>query len=881
MRQILMNSAGVVVARVPRPAVEAGSVLVRVQYSLISVGTELAPLKAPLTATSEGASTVEKGAAYANLATHYLKASWHDPQKAARRLASIARRQLAQLKPAPKATLSPVVGIGDLQWTKALATVFESIEGRLEITTDDSPGGYQVMTQAIDVPEGQVPLVRIVGTVHNGAIAIGLLNGARDKWIGSRVFDAGRFEDYLIFNPGDSRQVTVVITTAGAGQSRASIEIVEVSMAPSSPGGLPYSEMDQQGWNVGYSVAGEVVAAGDGVTDLAPGDLVACAGAGQANHADFVSVKRNLVCRIPPGCATSTAASATIGSIAMQGVRRAGPQLGERVVVLGLGLIGQITVQLLRSAGCQVIGLDLDAARVSRAKTLGMDAGASDSDGFKALVRDRTGGMGADRTLITAATRSDAVVNLAMDVTRAKGTVVIVGDVGLNVQRATFYRKEIDLLMSTSYGPGRYDQAYEANGRDYPFAYVRWTLNRNMQAYLELIASGRLNIDGLIDRVITIDEAQAAYAALAGAAATPPLGVLIRYPDDSRALPEPADATRITVRGHKPARSELINYALVGAGAFGMSMLVPQMKKRKDRYFLRGVVSRNSTQGGNFARDNGVEVLATELKTVLDDPSFHLMVIATRHHEHTAQVVECLKAGKHVFVEKPLAISWSQLGAVVSTYNGLEDKPLLMVGFNRRFSPAVTEVRKLVAGRRAPLMIEYRLNGGYIPLDSWVQGEQGGGRNIGEACHMYDVFRSLTGAPVKSITATPIDPGTLPYLRNDNFAATLGYEDGSVANLVYTALGPKTGMGKERIEVFCDGDAFVVDDFKKLIRASDGNVLWQNGDPDKGHAEELSLLGDALATGGPSPIPFDEIIETTAVALHVEDLLFHREERSE
>ena len=207
-----------------------------------------------------------------------------------------------------------------------------------------------------------------------------------------------------------------------------------------------------------------------------------------------------------------------------------------------------------------------------------------------------------------------------------------------------------------------------------------------------------MNIDGLIDRVITVDEAQAAYAALAGAAGTPPLGVLIRYPDDTRALPEPADATRITVRGHKPARTELVNYALVGAGAFGMAMLVPQMKKRKDRFFLRGVVSRNSTQGGNFARENGVEVLATELKTVLDDPSFHLMVIATRHHEHAAQVVECLEAGKHVFVEKPLAISWSQLDAVVSTYNGLEDKPLLMVGFNRRFSPAVTEVRKLVAG---------------------------------------------------------------------------------------------------------------------------------------------------------------------------------------
>jgi predicted dehydrogenase len=335
------------------------------------------------------------------------------------------------------------------------------------------------------------------------------------------------------------------------------------------------------------------------------------------------------------------------------------------------------------------------------------------------------------------------------------------------------------------------------------------------------------------------------------------------------------------VRGHRPPRPELINYALVGAGAFGISMLVPQMKKRKDRFFLRGVVSRNSTQGGNFARENGVEVLATDLETVLNDPAFHLMVIATRHHEHAAQVVACLEAGKHVFVEKPLAITWSSLDAVVEAYNALAEKPMLMVGFNRRFSPAVTHVRGLVAGRRAPLMIEYRLNGGYIPLDSWIQGTQGGGRNLGEACHMYDVFRSLTGAPVTSITATSVDPGSLPYLRNDNFSATIGYEDGSVASLVYTALGPKTGMAKERIEVFCDGDAFVVDDFKKLSRASDGAVLWQAGDADKGHAEEFNLLGDAIATGGPSPIPFDEIVETTALSLHVEDLLHHREGRSE
>jgi predicted dehydrogenase len=877
MRQILMNSGGAVVARVPRPALEPGSVLVRVHNSLISVGTEIAPLKAPLLPASEGASRVEQGVALAGLASHYLRASWRDPRKAARRVASIARRRIAAVKPSTP-TLSPVVGMGELLWTKDLAVSLDVRGGRLELSTDDSPAGYQATTQPLAVADGLVPVVRVAGTVHGGAIGIGVLNQARDAWLGARTFDAGTFDDILVFDPGGSREVTVVITSAGAGRSRATIDTVDVTTAPASQGGLPQSEMDQQGWNVGYSAAGTVVAVGAGIAELVPGDQVACAGAGQANHADFVSVKRNLVCRVPVGCPMPAAASATIGSIALQGVRRAAPQLGERIAVLGLGLIGQITAQLLRASGCTVIGLDLDPSRVARAKELGMDDGGSDAETFKALVRDRTRGMGVDRTIVTAATRSDAVVNLAMEITRMKGTVVLVGDVGLNLQRPAFYRKEIDLLMSTSYGPGRYDAAYESDGRDYPFAYVRWTLNRNMQSYLELIASGRVDVDALVDRVITVDEAPAVYKALAGDAAAAPLGVLIRYPDDARELPEPADAARITQRGHRPPHPDRINYALVGAGAFGTGMLVPQMKKLKDRYFLRGIVSRNSAQGGNFARDNGVEVLASELQAVLDDPAFHLMVIATRHHEHAVQTIASLNAGKHVFVEKPLAITWEELDAVVEAYDAAGRKPTLLVGFNRRFSPALTAVRGAVSGRRAPLVIEYRLNGGYIPADSWVQGAQGGGRNIGEACHMYDVFRSLAGSPVRTITATAIDPGASPHLRNDNFSATIGYADGSVATLTYTALGPKTGLGKERIEIFCDGEAYVVDDFKKLTKASDGSVLWQSGEADKGHAEEFRLLGDALAAGGPSPIPFEEIVETTAVALHVEDLLHHRDE---
>jgi predicted dehydrogenase/threonine dehydrogenase-like Zn-dependent dehydrogenase len=745
MRQLLMNMSGVIVARMPRPVVDRGTVLIRVRYSLVSVGTEVAPLR-PSSVSAPDTPAVERHLERARLLKHYFRASLRDPHKAARRLSQIAEQRLSRVR-------------------------------------QEAPGA------------------------------------------------------------GDA------------------------SAEPTA------SDLNAQGWGIGYSVAGEVVAVGDGVADLAAGDLVAAAGAGQANHADYVNVPRNLVCRVPKGCELKAAASATVGAIALQGVRRAAPQLGERVCVIGLGLIGQITVQLLKAAGCQVIGLDLDPTRVARATALGLDAGASDAETCKALVRDATGGRGADRTLMTAATKSNTVVNLAMELTRARGTVVIVGDVGLNVERATFYRKEIDLLMSTSYGPGRYDASYEADGHDYPYAHVRWTLNRNMQAYLELVANGRVNVDALIDRVVAIEDAPAIYAELAKAEDVLPLGVVIQYLDEKAVDAEP---TRLTLGGHRRAVAGRINYALVGAGAFGTGMLVPQMRKRADRYHLRGVVSRTGTQGSNFARDNQVEILSSDLDAVLKDPAFELVVIATRHHEHADQVVRSLASGKHVFVEKPLAISWDELERVIGAYTGPADRPLLMVGFNRRFSPALQMLKDRIAGRRSPLMIQYRLNAGYIPLDHWVHGPQGGGRNVGEACHMYDVFRFLAGAPAQSIDAAAIDPHDLPYARSDNFAATITYGDGTVASLVYTALGPKSGLGKEHITVFCDGEAFIVDDFKKLTRASDGKVLWQSSEPDKGHAEELSRLGDAIASGAPSPIPFDEIVETSAVALHVDDLILGR-----
>lgn len=855
----------------PRPVAGPGQVLVRVEYSLISVGTEIAPMRS-LSADPQS-SRIEQATAYASLARRYLSKAIRDPQKAARRVKSIVRREIRRFRPPPGSpeTAQPV---GDLGWERAEATALRAEGAALTLTTDTSDCGYQALTAPIALGEGRWPAVELSGAVTRGAIQVGLLDATRQNWLGMHRFDEGRIDDRIVFDPRGSTEVTVVITTAGEPESsELSLDEIAVQLVPATDAGISQNEMGDQGWMVGYSAAGTVVSVGEGVNDLSIGDAVACGGAAYAHHADYVAVPRNLVCPVPKGVDLRSAATTTVGTIALQGVRRAEPELGDVVCVVGLGLIGQITAQLLRANGCTVVGLDLDSERVERARGLGLVHGTADPKALAALVRDVTGGHGADATIITAATRSSRVVNQAMELTRRRGKVVIVGDVGLDVERGEFYKKEIDLRMSTSYGPGRYDATYEEGGRDYPYAYVRWTLNRNMRSYLGLIAEGRVEIEPLIDRVVSVADAPEAYKELARGGEAQPLGVLFRYPEET-GLPESADATAIRLRGHKQVPQDgPVHYALVGAGAFGTCMLVPQMERRRDRFFLRAVVSRDPGKGGNFAREHRLEKLCTRIEDVLSDPELGLVVIATRHQEHAEQVVKSLRAGKHVFVEKPLALTWDELAAVETTYGELPEPPLLMVGFNRRFSPALVKLGEVLADRRSPLIVQYRLNGGSIPLDHWIQTEVGGGRNIGEACHMYDVFRSLAGAPVRSIEATSIDPGTLPYARTDNFVATLGYEDGSVGTLTYTALGPKKGLPKERIEVFCDGEAYLIDDFRKLFRTSDGAVLWQSGDADKGHATELSLLGDAIAAGEPGPIPFEEIIETSAVALRIEDLL--------
>lgn len=876
MRQLLGNSGGVVVARMPRPVAGPGAVLVRVHYSLVSVGTEIAAFR-PSSASGQGGTAMTGGATMAAQARRYLGRAIRDPRKAVKRVAQLAGSTAQALIAKYSARGHSSLVYGDLGWTACAAKQFRAGNGGLEITTDESDALYQAISQPIEVLQNCVPAVRLRGAVHEGRVDIGLLNDSGDRWLVSRTFGTGPIDDEL--SPTDMREsktVAVVVANSGGGTSaRLSLVHVDVIMNDPTTMGERQSDLADQGWNLGYSLSGEVVAVGTGVGDLVPGDWVACGGAGQANHADYVAVRRNLVCRIPKGCQVRWAATTTVGAIALQGVRRAEPQLGERVCVLGLGLIGQLTVQMLRVNGCTVLGHDLDEKRITRACQLGMEYGDHDLDRFRKLIRDATQGWGADRTIITAATKSDVVLNLAMELTRPKGTVVIVGDVGLNVERALFYRKEINLLMSTSYGPGRYDRTYEEMGRDYPYPYVRWTMNRNMQAYLDLVATGRLNVETLIDKEIDVDEAPAAYKLLAEGGSDLPLGVLLRYGAEEPSAAVALPPTRMTVGGYKKISQGPCRFALVGVGAFGTSMLVPQMQKHPRLFALRGVVSRDATRGGNFARANRLELLSTNLQDSLKDPDIDLVVIATRHDDHAAQVCASLKAGKHVFVEKPLALSWQELDEVTTAYQSLDHPPLLLVGFNRRFAPAMQHLGEALRARRSPLMVHYRLNGGYIPLDHWIQGAQGGGRNLGEACHVYDVFRFLAGAAVDSIGATAIDPGTLPYARNDNFSAVLRYEDGSVCNLLYTALGPKQGLPKERIEVFCDGEAYLIDDFRTLVRTSDGAVLWQS-DQDKGHGEELLALGRAVRGEQDVPIPFDQLVETTAVSLHIEDLLHGR-----
>lgn len=649
--------------------------------------------------------------------------------------------------------------------------------------------------------------------------------------------------------PDQVRRVIDMVRTQGFARTQ---ELVRSHLAQAQP--------------MGYSLAGTVVAVGAGIDDIFPGDRVACAGAQAAFHAEFVCVPRNLTVPVPDGVGDEEAATVALGAIALHGLRRAEPTVGETFVVVGLGLVGQLTARLLKASAVRTVGADLDTARVAQAQEAGLDLAIdAESADIEQQVARLTGGLGADGVIVTAATASPELLGTALRLCRRKGRVVLVGDVPISFDRADIYAKEIDFRISTSYGPGRYDRNYEEGGVDYPAGYVRWTENRNMAAYLGLLASGAVRISDLVTTRYPIADAATAYKALQAPNGARPLGAILTY-----AAADATPAQRIANPSLRASRQGALRVAMIGAGGFAKGTLLPIVQSDSARYHLQSVCARQGHTATAAAKQFGADGATTDFAAVLADTDVDAVMIATRHHLHAPMVLQGLQAGKHVFVEKPLCLTQDELDGIAAFYAaGTEGKPLLLTGFNRRFSRYAAAIAQATAARTNPIMIDCRVNAGYLSPDTWVHGPEGGGRNIGEACHFYDLFVMLTGAEAISVEANAIRPSTAYYGRSDNFTASMSFADGSVASLTYTALG-SADYPKEQFEVFVDGRVYSVDDFKRLSVAGGQGPKLSTSMPDKGHSEELIAFADAIRNGGAWPIPLWQQIEAMRIAFAVE-----------
>lgn len=616
---------------------------------------------------------------------------------------------------------------------------------------------------------------------------------------------------------------------------------------------------------LGYSCSGRVIAVGQQISGFQVGDRVACAGAGLANHAEVVSIPSTLAVKIPTGVSDANASFVTIGAIALQGVRRADVRLGETVCVLGLGLIGQMTVQLLSAAGCRVIGLDLDKARVGLAMKHGLTAGSSDNAQLKTIIDNLTGGMGVDATLITASTSSSEPARLSFEMTRKKGKVVVVGAVGMDLQRSPFYEKEQDFLISCSYGPGRYDPEYESNAHDYPFAYVRWTENRNMQAFLELVGAGKLKVEPLIDKVFSIDEAPQAYELL-GQEGPKPLAVVLSYPTSENS----ASKTISSISLGLPPKTKLpVRVGLIGVGNFMQTTHIPNLKSLSSLNKVTGVCAANSSTAFSMAKQLDASIVSTNYKELLQNPSIDAVIVGTRHDKHALIAEEALRAGKHVFLEKPLALTLEEIDRLDKTVQGLSSLPVLMVGFNRRYAPMTLALKNALSNRQSPLVCLFRVNAGSLPAQHWANSLEGGGRLRGEACHMVDFFQTLVGSPLAgmSISAIGVPQNTAAH-PDENFSAQFSYADGSLCTLLYTSLG-NPRVSKEWVEVHWMGQSAVIDDFKKLsFYGGQGRSL--SGNQDKGYRQTLEAFFQAIQSGHSFPTPWAELTETSRAVVELD-----------
>jgi len=628
------------------------------------------------------------------------------------------------------------------------------------------------------------------------------------------------------------------------------------------------SKLDQP-LPLGYCNVGRVMAPGAGVDSFEVGDRVVSNG----KHAEVVVVPRNLCARIPDAVDDESAAFTVLAAIGLQGVRLAAPTLGESVVVTGLGLIGLITVQLLRANGCRVLGIDLNPTRLALARRFGAEVvDLSRGEDPLAAAEAFSRGRGVDAVLLTASTASSEPVSQAAKMCRKRGRIVLVGVTGLELSRADFYEKELSFQVSCSYGPGRYDPGYEEKGHDYPVGFVRWTEQRNFEAALDLMASGALDLQPLVSHRFDIDEAAKAYDLLASD--EPSLGILIRYPSGQGNEVPGRLAARVVRLGdgrpEQPARAAPAEPALavIGAGNYAGRVLIPGL--RKAGATVRTVVSGSGVTAVHHGRRAEAEFAATDAQAAIDDPAVNAVVVATRHDSHARYVLAALRAGRHVFVEKPLCLTLDELAAIEAQL-AASPELCLMVGFNRRFAPQVRTVKSLLAGVAEPKSFVMTVNAGAIPPEHWTQDpDAGGGRIVGEGCHFIDLLRHLAGAPIVRHAALALGRHPSLAVRSDKATLTLEFADGSVGTIHYLANGHK-GFPKERLEVFCAGRVLQLDNFRRLRGwgwpGFSRMNLWRQ---DKGVAQCLEAFVGAIRDGGQAPIPPEETLEVSRVSIELE-----------
>jgi len=662
-----------------------------------------------------------------------------------------------------------------------------------------------------------------------------------------------------LVSAGTERMVVEFAEKSYLGKARSRPDLVKQTLDKAKREGIVptvkavFNRLDQP-MALGYSTAGMIVSLGENMQGFKIGQRVACAGGGYATHAEYNVVPRNLLTPLPDHIDFESASFTTLGAIALHGFRLAESQLGENVAVIGLGLLGLITIQLAAAAGCRVLGIDIDPKRVALAASLGLEAVIRPQAESAAVTF--TANRGFDSIIICADTPSNDPVELAGIIARDRAKVVATGAVGLNFPRKVYYEKELSFINSRSYGPGRYDLNYEENGQDYPIGYVRWTEGRNFQAVVDLMAAGKLKVAPLISHRFDIEDGVKAYEVITGKSKEPFLGVLLKYPEGKMAEERKVEFPSVVQR---PTMSSIVKLGVLGAGLFANSTLLPILKNNKD-FELVGIASSGGLHAQHSGKKFGFQYATSSDDEIINDPKINAVAILTRHDTHADLIVRALQAGKHVFVEKPLAINSGQLSGI-SKQLAKTDGCLLLTGFNRRFSPLAQNLKSQIADLREPMHLHYRVNAGFIPANHWTQDETiGGGRIIGEACHFVDLLTFLVGALPVSVSAHAL-PNQGKY-REDNVSMTFTFADGSVGVVDYLANGDKS-LPKERLEVFCGGMVAVLDDYVSLTTVKDGRKKEERKAQDKGWRAEMAAFARSIQGGGEAPIPFEQMAAVT------------------